>query len=461
MVDHYRGMFLTRVSAVCLFFSITSASLVYGEAFRNLHQGTAATGQGDAFAAQADDPSALFYNPAGMSQLKGVQFYVNTLLIGGNYDFTNPSGQEFRGNLDGTIAVPPPSTLYLTANLDNLDNEYFQDLTLGIGLNSPFGLLIRWPDDVTFSEVDVFGTLPLLDVKPTASLRLNEYLAIGGGLDIYTFASFIGEGQVEAQAIGTGTTFPPGSLVEVNGRDTAIGWNIGALLTLWRNEDQQPRLNFAFVYRSQTTLNLIGEFTIDGGKTPLAPGEIAFDLNLPQVFTWGMAVWPFRDKVREWKWEVDLDYADWSSFKNLDIRNAETGGLVSAQPRDWRGSFVVKLGTEYKWLRLSSLPDWDVAVRGGYIRSETPVPEFTYEPLVPDSDFNGFSVGLGLMCREQALFLGLLKCRNSVTKAIGLDFTYVNQLYESRTIANNRQPVVDGTYETTLHAGGIGLRVNF
>jgi len=49
----------------------------------------------------------------------------------------------------------------------------------------------------------------------------------------------------------------------------------------------------------------------------------------------------------------------------------------------------------------------------------------------------------------------------SVTKAIGLDFTYVNQLYESRTISNNRQPVGEGTHDTTLHAGGIGLRVNF
>ena len=97
MVDHYRAPFLTRVSAACLFFSITSATLVYGEAFRNLHQGTAATGQGDAFAAQADDPSALFYNPAGMSQLKGIQFYVNTLLIGGNYDFTSPRRTAFQG----------------------------------------------------------------------------------------------------------------------------------------------------------------------------------------------------------------------------------------------------------------------------------------------------------------------------------------------------------------------------
>ena len=34
-------------------------------------QGTAASGMGNAFAAQADDPSALHYNPAGMTQLQG------------------------------------------------------------------------------------------------------------------------------------------------------------------------------------------------------------------------------------------------------------------------------------------------------------------------------------------------------------------------------------------------------
>ena len=456
MSDHFRARFFIRVSALCFFYLLIWTTLVHGEAFRNLHQGTAATGQGDAFAAQADDPSALFYNPAGMSQLKGIQFYANTLLVGGYYDFTSPSGEFFRGNLDGTIVSPPPSTFYLTANFDNLDNEAFQDLTVGIGLNSPFGLLIRWPNDVPFSEVDVYGTLPLIDIKPTMSFRLNEYLAIGGGLDIYTFANFLGEGQVEAQALGQGVTFPPGALVEVNGKDTAVGWNIGALLNLWQVEEK-PRLNLAFVYRSQTTLNLTGEFMIGGAKI----FDSLFDLNLPQIFTFGIAGWPFRDEKREWKVEVDLDYADWSSFQNLNIREANTDTVISPQPRNWKGTYVVKVGTEYKWLGLSSLPDWVVAARGGYIRSQTPVPEFTFEPLVPDSDFNGVSVGLGMLCTKQALFLGLVKCQNSVTKAIGLDFTYVNQLYESRTISNNRQPVVEGTYQTTLHAGGIGLRVNF
>ena len=43
-------------------------------------QGTAASGMGNAFSAQADDPSALHYNPAGMTQLRGVEFMTGVLL---------------------------------------------------------------------------------------------------------------------------------------------------------------------------------------------------------------------------------------------------------------------------------------------------------------------------------------------------------------------------------------------
>ena len=302
-----------------------------------------------------------------------------------------------------------------------------------------------------FSAIDTFGTLPLLDIKPTAAYRVNEYLSIGGGFDIYTFSSLVGEGSTEVRNF-----IPPNTTMELNLTDTALGWNIGALLTLWQI-DGTPRLNFAFVYRSQTTLELTGPFLLNGGQF----AEAAVDLELPQIFTWGLAAWPFRDHTREWKMEVNLDYADWSSFENLNIRDANTGAILNPQPRNWKGVFVTKVGTEYKWLRLASMPEWEMALRAGYIRSETPVPERTFEPLVPDADFNGVSIGLGLMCKGSALFLGLFQCDNGISKAIALDFTYVNQLYEKRTITNNLQPVMNGTYETALHAGGIGLRVKF
>ena len=48
----------------------------------------------DDFVAQADDPSALHYNPAGMTQLHGFQNLFGTSLIGGTTQFTGPTANN-------------------------------------------------------------------------------------------------------------------------------------------------------------------------------------------------------------------------------------------------------------------------------------------------------------------------------------------------------------------------------
>lgn len=451
--DRWNRWTRTRVALVILIV-LWGPSPAHGEAFRVLDQGAAASGQGTAFAAQADDPSALHYNPAGMTQLKGIQAYFGTLLVGGYYDYTSPGGTKFRGDLDGTIAFPPPANFYVTASFDKSDHEPLRRLSLGLGVNSPFGLIINYPEDVPFAALDTFATLPMIDIKPTMAYQVTDSLSIGAGLDIYTFASFLGEGAAEVQAVPA-----PGTTAELHIRDTAVGYNIGVLLTPWRT-DGKPRLNLAFVYRSQTTLNLTGQFLVNGAVA----ADAAVDLHLPQIFTSGVALWPVRNDRREWELEVDVDYADWSSFNNLDIRLST--GATLPEPRDWNGVFVTKVGTEYKWLKPALLPDWDVAARFGYIRSETPVPDQTFEPAVPDADYNSFSVGLGFLCKDQGRFLGWIPCGGPDggplgIRGIGFDVAYKNQLYESRTITNNFRPVVNGTWETALHAGVFNLRFIF
>ena len=69
-------------------------------------QGAAAAGMGNAFTAQADDPSAIHYNPAGMTQLQGVQTMFGTLLAGGTTNFTGPTGATARGDRNGSVAWP-------------------------------------------------------------------------------------------------------------------------------------------------------------------------------------------------------------------------------------------------------------------------------------------------------------------------------------------------------------------
>ena len=226
---------LLRILCIALGFFLNICSISHAEAFRILDQGTAASGQGTAFAAQADDASAVFYNPAGMTQLRGIQLSTGILAVGGHVAFENASGQQVRGNFDGTMVDPAPFHFYLTGHLPDLGVQWIDGLTLGIGLNTPFGLLINYPQDAPFSTVLTRAALPLLDIKPTVAFNLNQYIALGVGLDIYTFASFAGEGGVEGQRIAgapfAGIGITPGSRLEFNGKDTGVGFNVSMLFT--------------------------------------------------------------------------------------------------------------------------------------------------------------------------------------------------------------------------------------
>ncbi|MDX1410968.1 MAG: outer membrane protein transport protein, partial [Nitrospirales bacterium] len=298
----------------------------------------------------------------------------------------------------------------------------------------------------------------LIDIKPTVAVKITENLSIGGGIDIY-HVSNLGEGQAEVQAIAAPNNpfgLPVGTPIEANGRDTAVGFNASFLWTPIMNEDKKPRLNLGFVYRSQTDLDLKGQFL--AGGSVIADTQVTAEL--PQVFTGAIAGWPIRNKEREWKVEVDLDYADWSAFKDLNL-NLSNGATIPF-PRDYGDAFVVMLGTEYKWIKPSSLPDWDVMARGGYVRSQTPIPDRTFEPSVPDADQNSISVGMGMLCKGNGKFFGIIKCGEHGIKGIGLDLAYQAVLYETRSINNNiNGPLINGDWDTTLHVGALNLRMNF
>jgi long-chain fatty acid transport protein len=416
-------------------------------------QGTAASGMGNAFAAQADDPSALHYNPAGMTQLQGVQFMAGALFSGGSTNFTSPTGVTARGDRNGSMAWPPPGHIYITANLKDLGVTALGDLSAGIGLTVPFGSLTRWPNDGPFKTVTTFNTLPLLDIKPTLAYKATENLSLGLGADIYTFSGLFGEGQVEKRSIPA-----PGVTTELFGKDTAAGFNASLLYTALRNADGKPLANIGMVYRSQATLHLSGALLANGAKV----SDARATLVLPQILTGAIAIWPVRTSEREWKLELDVDHVGWKSVRNLNVTLGN--GATIAQPQNWQNTYAVMLGTEYKWLGLESIPNWEVAIRAGYTNQQNQMPDLTYDPGIPSAELHIVGGGVGFLCKEQGLFLGLMRCGDLGVgllkpKAIGVDLSFQAALYEDRTVLGNLNPTVDGTYKTTLYTGGASIRV--
>jgi long-chain fatty acid transport protein len=438
------------------------ASPVSAQVPRVYGQGAAASGMGNAFAAQADNPSALHYNPAGMTQLRGIQVMGGGSLVGGTTDFRSPSGISTTGDHDGAFAWPGPGHGYLTANLQDLGISLLDKLTVGVGVTTPFGSVMRWPDDSPFRALTTFTALPLFDIKPTLAYRLLPDLSIGAGADIYTFASFFGEGHAELQSISPGGLAPAGSQLEFNGKGTAPGFNVGALYTALRNGDGQPVANLAVVYRSQATLHLDGTLSANGVKIQ----DATTTLVLPQVITGGIALWPVRNTEREWKVELNVDYVGWKSVRNLDIHLAN--GFVIPQPQNWKSTYAILVGTEHRWLNVDRLPGWEIALRTGYTNQQAQVPDLTFNPGVPSADLHVISTGIGLLCKANGSLLGLISC-GSVgigpvrAKLVGVDLFYQAFLYEPRTIAGNTgiRASANGRYDTVLHAGGFSFRASF
>lgn len=379
--------------------------------------------------------------------------------MGGSIKFKGPTGIDSRGDLGGSVSTPLPSHFYLSTNLDSLGIASLSSVTVGLGVTSPFGSNTRYPIDGPFNTAVTSAALPLIDIKPTIAYKVSDHLSVGVSADIYTFASFLGEGHVEQKQISAGGLgIPPGASVELNGRGTGAGVTGSMLYTPLKNSAGKSILSIGLVYRSQAVLPLSGSLLVNGAKV----ADASTDLVLPQLFTGAVAVWPIRNSEREWKVEVDVEYVGWSSNKNLDVRLSN--GATIPQPQQWKNVPVIAVGTEYKWLSPSWLQHWDVAARAGYTRTEDPVPDSTFNPATISLSSHALSLGAGFLCKGARRFLGLIPCSGESAlwpKGIGLDLAYQEWFYESRTVVGNLNPTVNGTYHAFVHLGTFSFRFLF
>lgn len=465
MLAHPRFFFHPFLFFILIFSCGASiqSSLVWADGFRNPFQSASATAQGAAFGAQADDPSAIHYNPAGMTQLPGVQHSFGVALVSPHTTFRNSAGDKVENSVSGgTVGWPPPGHVYFTWNWQDYDIGFFRRFAFGVGVESLFGFANEYPSSGPFAGVITKAQLPVLDIKPTMAFKVHDMLSIGFGVDIFTFASFIGEGHAERQSIAVGNIpgTAPGDQLELTGSGTTAGINASLLLTPFRNDDGLPLLNVGFVWRSQAVLPLDGQLLSNGQVVADASSSIKF----PEIYEWSVAGWLLRNREHAWKIEVDVHLVRWQTIRNFDTKLSN--GVTISQPQHWDNAVSVLVGTEFSWLQLPTLPDWELALRTGYIHSPSPIPDENFDPSVPDADNQTFSVGAGFACQGKAKFLGFLDCYQEgsgflIRKGLAIDLAYQYVRWDTRKVTGSPIPVVNGTYKTRTHAGMITLQVNF
>jgi long-chain fatty acid transport protein len=376
-----RSLTRTLLTIGCL--AISASAFAAG--FSIFEQGAKASGMAGAFAATADDPSAIFYNPAGIAQQREMTVLAGATFINFTNEFTGDPNSLYTAGAEGKYnrhTFVPPNTYAILPIGDNL--------TIGFGTFSAWGLRTDWADPWAGRAISKDADLRTLSFEPAVAWQTTDgRFAVGGGVEYRRGRVFLSANTLALNPFtGRVTDVANTRLASDYGDD--IGWNVGVLFK------PSDRFRFGASYRSEMDMDLEGEADITQISTgnaqldaiiasQLPPDQpISTTLPYPAVAIAGVAFSP-NDRVDI---EFDISHMTWSRFEALTVAFETTPARGFTRPQNWDDSSAYRLGSN-----IEATPDWDV--RLGVVYDENPQPVEAVSALLPDSDRIGFTFGAG------------------------------------------------------------------
>lgn len=345
----------------------------YPAGFLVYNQDAASAGMANAFTAIADNPSAVFYNPAGMNQLEGTQIRSGFMVYYADTSFRgSPSG-------DNTEMHEVPSALvtgYITHKVSD-------KISIGGGIFSPFGLVTEWPSRWEGDCVSTYADLRTFFVNPVVSIQLHPRLSLAVGVD-YVYSDFkirrsIGLSQLTGMPLNVSL-----GKITLDGFDDSWGYNLGMLFHF------NDTWSLGVSYRSKVNLEYDGHAQYR--MSPLLqklfpPTDISPRIELPPIVSTQVAA-QFGGK---WTFATGILWTGWSVYDELTPKFRNDFLIprsMKSSPQDWKDVMTFHFGMQYQLN-----PAW--VVRGGYIFDQSPVPERTLSPMIPDVNAHLLSLGAG------------------------------------------------------------------
>ena len=400
----------TRVAAAVAGLALAlGAGQSIGAGFQiNENSGSSIGSANAAGAAFTDDVSAMWWNPAALSQFTRMQGAGALNIITPSIKFSNgaslPAANQPLGNNGGDAG-----------GYNYVPNMYFvlpinAQWTFGLGVNAPFGLTTEYDDGWLGRYQGLKSQIKTINVNPAFSWKATPQFSVGVGVNYMDLSATLTQnanysavyaavaagaaaaGQIPAALVPQiiGATSGLDSKATIKGDDGGWGWNIGFA---W---DATPQLRLAAAYRSETKFDVKANSDFNNpspappaGTPAVVVGAIALlrpsvdaqlqgkgltsDITLPQIANFSML---YRVNS-QWEVMADAQYTGWSSVPEL--RFVPTNGSPSsAIPLNWDDSWKISAGASYRYN-----DQWKA--RFGVAFDQTPV---TNDPSVrlPDSD---------------------------------------------------------------------------
>lgn len=382
-----------------------------------------------AFTALANDPSAIYFNPAGLTQLPGTMVYGGVTLIAPNSSFRGPEPEVTKWELEDNLFTP--FNLYGTHQIND-------DWYVGIGINNPYGLGTKWSEGWVGRFIAVETEIRTFFFNGVAAYKISDEFSVGLGFQ-FAYGDVLIKRDLTNESL---QRFDQESKVDMSGDGTSWGWSLGLL---YKPVDV---LALGFSYRSQVSFEFTGEALIEAPsqlKSLLPQGNITAPLDAPFNATLGIALFPSKKVTIS----GDFQYVGWSSYETLavtfdDITDENGNKFTSTSIRDYDDSWIARLGLEY-----IANDNW--TVRGGLLYDKNPVKDEYLDPTLPDADRIGFNVGFAY----------------AFSPDLVLDFAYLFLRFEERKIENSSIDYTagvapfNGIYNSTAQLFGINLLYKF
>ncbi len=133
----------------------------------------------------------------------------------------------------------------------------------------------------------------------------------------------------------------------------------------------------------------------------------------------------------------NANWTGWNRFENLPLNFVDRADLSDVIDEGYENVWQFRIGLEQ---RVSPT----LALRVGWVYDNTPQPKKTINPLLPDADRSGYSVGLGWTSGQ-----------------LGVDLAYMYLDFRESFTAGLSSSGFNGSYDNTANLLGVHARYRF
>jgi long-chain fatty acid transport protein len=334
--------------------------------------GARAIGMGGGFTAIADDPTAVWHNPAGMGIYGDTSVYFGNEIVFTQRSYT-PDAQSRLG-MAGITTKLTENTAPTYIPIIGLTTRF------GFGKTAPtrfaFGLLaydayggsISYdPNKLKNSMGRVVGiaNTQILDfeVTPALAYQVSEVLSLGAGLRIGVNAFSVDDTESAFSA-------------KLSGTAVGIGGLLGAMVRPHR------MVQIGAVWRSPLNASISGSGDVIIGMDPATKKDFSLKIQWPQSVALGVTVIPHRRILGT----IQADWTGWSSVQRLAL---DVGGLVQNSQMRYLDTYAIHAGVQGVITRF-------LLVRAGWSIDSNAIPDRTMRRENQDSVKHTLAAGLGL-----------------------------------------------------------------